>query len=57
MVICMHMSTHGCQVRMTETSEVTNLILESPSSTTYFVLVSHPIHWYKVFYWQDLSRS
>ena len=56
-VIYMHMSTHGCQVIMKETSEVTNLTLESVSSTTYFVLVSHPIHWYKVFCWQDLSRS
>ena len=31
----MPMSTHGCQVIITETSEVTNLTLESVSSTTY----------------------
>ena len=57
----MHMSTHGCQVILTETSEVTNLTLESVSSTTFFVLVSYPIHWCKVFsignIYQEVERN
>ena len=34
-IISMHMSTHGCQVITTQSSEVTILTLESVSSITY----------------------